>query len=61
MATELKKKFTFILGAARQAAFKRLPRQSKQGNKKKVGNADEEDSEAEGEEEVIKKTEKKRN
>jgi hypothetical protein len=56
LATELKTKFTFILGAAHQAAFKRLPRRSKQGNKKKVGNADEEDSEAEGEEEVIKTT-----
>ena len=29
LATELKNKFTFILGAAHQAAFKRLPRRSK--------------------------------
>jgi hypothetical protein len=51
LAKELKNKFTFILGAAHQAAFKRLPRRSKQGNKKKIGRQDEEDSEAEEEEE----------
>ena len=53
LATELKTKFTFILGAAHQAAFKRLPRRSKQGNKKKVSKTDEEDSEAEDKDEVI--------
>ena len=47
LADELKKKFTFILGAAQQAAFKRLPRRSKQHNKKKMGNSEEDDSEAE--------------
>jgi len=54
LATELKNKFTFILGAAHQAAFKRLPRRSKQGNKKRVGNPDEEDSEVEEEVDEIK-------
>ena len=49
----MKAKFTFILGAAHQAAFKRLPRRSKQGNKKKVSKTDEEDSEAEDKDEVI--------
>ena len=49
LANELKNKFTFILGAAHQAAFKRLPQRSKQGNKKKVRRQDEEDSEAEEE------------
>ena len=49
LATELKNKFTFILGAAHQAAFKRLPQRSKQGNKKKVGRPEEEDSEVEEE------------
>jgi hypothetical protein len=53
LATELKNKFTFILGAAHQAAFKRLPRRSKQGNKKKLGRQDEEDSEAEETNDVI--------
>ena len=53
LAEDLRAKFTFILGAAHDAAYKRLPRRSRQKNKKKVGHSDEEDSEAEEDQPII--------